>query len=87
MALGHWQRYEVVLDVPKEATIGAFGVLLSGAGALWIDDVKLETVSLSVPVTSDKTSEMPEVSTSSRTEARRGFGGPLAACSLPSSAP
>jgi hypothetical protein len=54
-----WKSYEVVLDVPKEATGVAFGVLLSGTGALWIDDVKLEAVSLSVPVTS-KTRDIPE---------------------------
>jgi hypothetical protein len=56
-----WKTYEVVLDVPKEATAVAFGVLVSGTGALWIDDVKLEPVSLSVPVTRDnKTRETPE---------------------------
>jgi len=54
-----WKSYEVVLDVPKEATAVAFGVLLHGTGALWIDDVKLEPVSLSVPVTSEKTPEAP----------------------------
>lgn len=55
-----WKSYEVVLDVPKEATIVAFGVLLSGTGALWIDDVKLEPVSLTVPVTSPKPREIPD---------------------------
>jgi len=56
-----WKSYEVVLDVPKEATAIAFGVILSGTGALWIDDVKLEPVSLSVPVTKDnKDPETPE---------------------------
>lgn len=55
-----WKSYEVVLDVPKEATDVAFGVLLHGTGALWIDDVKLEAVSLSVPVTSEKTRETPD---------------------------
>lgn len=55
-----WKGYEVVLDVPSEATAVAFGVLLSGTGALWIDDVKLEPVSLSVPVTSEVKREAPE---------------------------
>jgi len=27
-----WQRYEVVLDVPKDATVVAFGILLNGGG-------------------------------------------------------
>lgn len=54
-----WKTYEVVLDVPKDAKAIAFGILLSGTGALWIDDVKLESVSLSVPLT-HKTPEVPE---------------------------
>jgi len=56
-----WKSYQVVLDVPKEATAVAFGVLLHGAGTLWIDDVKLETVSASVPLTSsEEKREAPE---------------------------
>jgi hypothetical protein len=55
-----WKSYEVVLDVPKEATLVAFGVLVSGTGTLWIDDVKLEPVSLSVPVTGTKPREAPD---------------------------
>jgi hypothetical protein len=55
-----WKSYEVVLDVPKEATAVAFGVLLHGTGSIWIDDVKLEAVSTSVPVTSEKKREAPE---------------------------
>ena len=55
-----WKSYDVVLDVPKEATLVAFGVPVSGTGTLWIDDVKLETVSLTIPVTSPKSREAPE---------------------------
>jgi hypothetical protein len=56
-----WKSYEVVLDVASEAKGVAFGVLLAGTGALWIDDVKLEAVSLSVPVTGDaQKREAPE---------------------------
>ena len=40
-----WTRYEVVLDVPDAgSTVIAFGVLLRGAGAIWMADVRLETV-------------------------------------------
>jgi hypothetical protein len=39
-----WQRCFVVLDVPKDATKIAFGVLLSGPGQVWLNDAKLETV-------------------------------------------
>lgn len=39
-----WRRYEVVLDVPQDATGIFFGVLLSGAASIWINDVKFEVV-------------------------------------------
>ncbi|MET0331529.1 MAG: hypothetical protein ABW154_08860 [Dyella sp.] len=49
------QRYQVVLDVPAEATDIAFGFLLVGKGQLWADGLRLETVDSSVPVTSSVT--------------------------------
>ncbi len=39
-----WEEYEIVLDVPKDSKLIAFGVLLSGKGSVWIDDVKFEEV-------------------------------------------
>ncbi|MBI5564090.1 MAG: hypothetical protein HY870_04280 [Chloroflexi bacterium] len=46
-----WQKYEVVLDVPDDSTFVAYGVLLSGEGEVWFDDVQLEVVGDDVPVT------------------------------------
>jgi hypothetical protein len=46
-----WTRYDVVLDVASEATNIAFGVLLHGAGQVWIDEVKLDVVDTTVPTT------------------------------------
>jgi len=46
-----WQKYEVVLDVADKATAIAFGILLDGAGAVWIDDIRFEVVDRSVPTT------------------------------------
>ena len=46
-----WQSYDVVLDVPQEATGIAFGVLLSSSGTVWLDGLKFEIVSKDVPVT------------------------------------
>jgi hypothetical protein len=46
-----WTRYEVVLDVPHEATQLCFGWLLSGPGTGWADDLKFEFVDGAVPVT------------------------------------
>jgi hypothetical protein len=47
----NWQRYEVVLDVPKDATGIAFGILLSGPGKVWINSVQFEIVGTDVPTT------------------------------------
>jgi hypothetical protein len=46
-----WTRYAIVLDVPKEAVNLAFGVLLDGKGAVWIDDVDFEEVGTHIAVT------------------------------------
>lgn len=46
-----WTRYEIVLDVPNTASALAFGVLLSGDGQVWMDDLSFEVVSSAVPLT------------------------------------
>lgn len=46
-----WQQHTVVLDVAKEATHVAFGVLLSGKGKVWLSDVKFEEVGTDIPTT------------------------------------
>ena len=37
-----WTEYEVVLDVPAEATKIAYGFLLIGGGTIWGDDLQIE---------------------------------------------
>ncbi len=37
-----WKKCEIVLDVPKEAKDIAYGVLLSGTGEIYFDDVSFE---------------------------------------------
>jgi hypothetical protein len=49
-----WARYDVVLDVPENATLIALGMLVSGPGSAWLDDVKFEVVEKSVPTTGKK---------------------------------
>jgi beta-lactamase regulating signal transducer with metallopeptidase domain len=39
-----WQQYEIVLDVPEGAINIAFGVLMSGSGKVWLDEVKFDIV-------------------------------------------
>jgi len=46
-----WQRYEVVLDVPKDATGIAFGILLAGPGTVWLNSTNFELVESDVPTT------------------------------------
>jgi hypothetical protein len=46
-----WTRYDVVLDVPAEASGISFGLLLSGAGQAWMEGLRLETVGKDVATT------------------------------------
>jgi hypothetical protein len=40
----NWRRYHIVLDVPGNSERISFGVLLEGAGHVWLDDVEFEPV-------------------------------------------
>lgn len=46
-----WKVYDVVLDVPQGSTGISFGILLSGTGEVWMNDVSFEIVGPDVPVT------------------------------------
>lgn len=46
-----WKEYEVVLDVPANATGIAFGILLDGGGSTWISGVTVTEVGTNVPTT------------------------------------
>ncbi|MBK7884691.1 MAG: hypothetical protein IPJ81_13585 [Chitinophagaceae bacterium] len=48
-----WKKYEIILDVPANATNIAYGALLSGEGQIWFDDIKFEIVDNATPVTGD----------------------------------
>jgi len=47
-----WKKYEVVLDVPNDAVNMGFGVLITGKGTVWLDDLTFEQVGTDVPITS-----------------------------------
>ena len=55
-----WQNYEVILDVPQDATAIAFGVLLNKSGSVWLNSVKFESVGLDVPATGKAPAQLPE---------------------------
>ena len=58
---GDWSKYDVVLDVPADAKEIAFGVLLSGTGQVWINDLSFESVGNDVAVTgTGATRELPK---------------------------
>ena len=46
-----WTKYEIVLDVPSNASLIAYGALLGGTGQIWFDRITIEVVSDSIPVT------------------------------------
>jgi hypothetical protein len=46
-----WTKYTIVLDVPEDAAVIAFGVLMGGKGQVWIDDLKFEAVGQDVEAT------------------------------------
>lgn len=46
-----WTKYEIVLDVPSNASKLAYGALLSGTGQIWFDSIAFEIVDASVPLT------------------------------------
>ena len=46
-----WTKYEIILDVPTNASMLAFGALLSGSGQIWFDNITFEIVDNSVKPT------------------------------------
>jgi len=46
-----WARYEVVLDVAKDAKSICLGLLLQGPGKVWLSGVSFAPVSTAVPTT------------------------------------
>jgi hypothetical protein len=45
-----WLECECVVDVRSSMTVMAIGVVLPGRGTIWLDDVRIEVVSASVPL-------------------------------------
>ena len=46
-----WTKYEIILDVPTNASMLAFGALLSGSGQIWFDNITFEIVDNAVKPT------------------------------------
>lgn len=56
-----WHKYDIVLDVPKDATKLGFGAILAGIGQLWVDDFTFEEVGSDIDVTDCPCSERRKV--------------------------
>jgi hypothetical protein len=56
-----WKKYDVVLEVPPDASGVSFGILLSGQGAVWLNDMKFEVVGTEVPTTGTAPKKLPSV--------------------------
>jgi len=52
-----WKKYEIVLEVPKNASNILFGALLNGVGQIWFEKLQIEVVNKSVPLTGTKRTE------------------------------
>jgi len=53
-----WTKYEIVLDVPLNASNLAYGALLVGTGQIWFDNIKFEVVDNTVPTTGKDNDDM-----------------------------
>ncbi|MBY7141894.1 helix-turn-helix domain-containing protein [Virgibacillus sp. NKC19-3] len=47
----NWNQYSIVLDVPADSSIIAFGIILSGQGHVWVDQFTFEEVDKNVETT------------------------------------
>jgi beta-lactamase regulating signal transducer with metallopeptidase domain len=54
-----WKIYDVVLNVPTDATGISFGTLLAGPGEVWLNDLKFEVVGQDVPTTAEASDSAP----------------------------
>ena len=55
-----WKQYEIVLDVPSNASNLAYGALLSGKGQIWFDNIRFEIVDDKTPKTEWSKLEAPQ---------------------------
>jgi hypothetical protein len=55
-----WTQYSIVLNVHPKATNIAYGVLVSDAGTVWIDDVQFELVGEKEPTTGSSSQFAPQ---------------------------
>jgi hypothetical protein len=55
-----WRSYDVVLDVPADSTGISFGILLDGAGKVWLSGTKFDVVGADVASTGAGDRKIPD---------------------------
>ena len=50
----NWNKYEIVMDIPSNSKTINYGALLGGEGKIWFDNIILQEVDQSIPVTNIK---------------------------------
>lgn len=53
----NWAKYEIILDVPNNASLIAYGALIDGTGQIWFDNITFEIVSDFAPSTSSSSAK------------------------------
>lgn len=53
-----WEKYEIILDIPFNSSLIAYGALLHGTGQLWFDNITIEIVEKSIPTTGSINSKL-----------------------------
>ncbi|MEV7526738.1 hypothetical protein [Streptomyces sp. NPDC091371] len=46
-----WRRYRIVLDIPETGAYINFGAVMERTGQIWLDDVRVDVVDVSIPAT------------------------------------
>jgi hypothetical protein len=54
-----WTKCEITLDVPEESGTINFGVLMSGTGKIWFDNISFEILDNKIPIVSKDSLELP----------------------------
>lgn len=54
-----WMKYSIVMDVPEESKTLNFGALLHGVGKVWFDELEIEIVEKTTPISGKTLLEEP----------------------------
>jgi hypothetical protein len=54
-----WTKCEIILDVPENSGTLNFGVLISGSGKIWFDNISFEILDNKTPIKSDDLNALP----------------------------